>query len=150
MSNPCLIAYDIANPRRLVRLHRALKRFGIPIQYSVFHAHLSEAGICEVADIITSIIDPKADDVRLYRLPRDGWACNLGRSVLPLGITATALPLPFRATSVIVPISDDERLQPFSSNKIDPPRPPCPSPRRSQRAIEARMQTGLRKGIQLL
>ena len=28
-----LIAYDIADPKRLSRVHRALKREGLPVQY---------------------------------------------------------------------------------------------------------------------
>ena len=31
-----VICYDIAQPRRLARLHRYLKKWAAPIQYSVF------------------------------------------------------------------------------------------------------------------
>ena len=34
-----LVAYDIASPRRLARVHRYLKRHAIPVQYSVFVFH---------------------------------------------------------------------------------------------------------------
>ena len=35
-ANLYLIAYDIADPKRLVKVHRTLKRQGLPVQYSVF------------------------------------------------------------------------------------------------------------------
>jgi CRISPR/Cas system-associated endoribonuclease Cas2 len=34
-----LIAYDIASPRRLVRVYRLLREHAVPVQYSVFAAH---------------------------------------------------------------------------------------------------------------
>ena len=32
-----VISYDIGNPNRLLRVHRFLKGFALPIQYSVFY-----------------------------------------------------------------------------------------------------------------
>jgi len=37
-----LISYDIADPRRLQRVHAFLRRHALPVQYSVFLARLSE------------------------------------------------------------------------------------------------------------
>ena len=34
--NKYLIGYDIANPKRLCRIHRAMKTHATPIQYSIF------------------------------------------------------------------------------------------------------------------
>jgi len=79
-------------------MHRRLKRFGIPIQYSVFHASLTDAKLREIIAMINCVIDPKRDDVRIYPLPRDGWARSVGRAVLPPGLTCTALPTIFAQT----------------------------------------------------
>ncbi len=36
-----IISYDIADPKRLSRIHRMLKRLAMPLQYSVFYARMS-------------------------------------------------------------------------------------------------------------
>jgi CRISPR/Cas system-associated endoribonuclease Cas2 len=35
---------------------------------------------------LTALIDPKADDVRAYRLPKNGWRFSIGKSLLPEGV----------------------------------------------------------------
>ena len=155
MPRPCLIAYDIANPKRLVRLHRALKRCAMPIQYSVFYAELSRAALVNVAGVIDSIIDPRKDDVRIYLLPRDGWMRSMGRPATPAGILYTALPLPFRSAEPS-PAADAGRLPSHEhapdearALRIDS-RGSDPRSKRRARAIEARMPTGPRKGLLLI
>jgi CRISPR-associated protein Cas2 len=156
MPRPCLIAYDIANPKRLVRLHRALKRRATPIQYSVFYAELSRAALVDVAALIESIIDPRKDDVRIYLLPRDGWMRSLGRPATPAGILYTALPLPFRSAAEPSPAADAGAL-PSHEHAPDEARALRADPhgsgsrsKRRARAIEARMPTGSRKGLLLI
>jgi len=95
VSKPYLITYDIAGPRRLVRLHRKLKRFATPIQYSVFHGLLTDKSLQDVVSLIHEIINPKMDDVRIYPLPKNGWARSFGKSILPAGIHFTSLPLSY-------------------------------------------------------
>jgi CRISPR-associated endonuclease Cas2 len=36
-----LVAYDIADPKRLQRVHRTMRGYGDPLQYSVFRCILS-------------------------------------------------------------------------------------------------------------
>jgi CRISPR-associated protein Cas2 len=81
-----LIAYDIADPRRLCRLHRYLKAWAIPVQYSVFTAVLRQAQVDMLVAGIEEIIDESADDVRIYPLPRQPEVTAIGQTCLPEGI----------------------------------------------------------------
>jgi CRISPR-associated protein Cas2 len=81
-----LACYDIAEPRRLVRVWRAVREFGVPLQYSVFWARLDRAGLAAALAAVAAQIDPRADDVRFYPLPDNAQITGLGRDVLPLGV----------------------------------------------------------------
>lgn len=78
-----VIAYDLRDPRRIARLHRFLKELAVPVQYSVFAAVGSPAQMQALARQIEGMIDPKADDVRLYALPQNSIAFTIGRTLLP-------------------------------------------------------------------
>lgn len=78
-----LVAYDIADPSRLNRVHRFLKACAIPIQYSVFLGWFSDAELQAVATGIERRIDPRRDDVRMYHLPSRTLLYRLGRQWLP-------------------------------------------------------------------
>ncbi|TXG83028.1 MAG: CRISPR-associated endonuclease Cas2 [Sphingomonadales bacterium] len=146
---PYLISYDIASPKRLARLHRRLKRYALPIQYSVFLAELTPSGLETVAALIEQIIDQRQDDVRIYPLPREGWATIQGRRPLPAGIDYTGLPRRFEP-SPFAPGSEAAETELL----------PAPAPRRRStltrsqrlhaREMEAKVQTGVRQGIVLL
>ncbi len=68
---PILICYDIADPRRLQRLHRQLAKRALMVQYSVYYCELTREGMERIKAMIANHIDPTADDVRLYPLPGD-------------------------------------------------------------------------------
>src|SRR2546425_11381608 len=53
-----LIAYDIADPRRLARVHRYLKRHAIPVQYSVFVLHGNQIMLEGILSSIAERIAP--------------------------------------------------------------------------------------------
>ncbi len=91
MSN-VLIAYDICDPRRLARVHRALTRFAVAIQYSVFIAQGDWRRIQPQLDEVVEFLNLDEDDLRAYLLPKHGLALRLGRATLPEGITYTGLP----------------------------------------------------------
>jgi CRISPR-associated protein Cas2 len=151
MSRPCLITYDITNPKRLARLHRGLKKFAMPIQYSVFHAELTASGLTEVVTLIECTIDPKTDDVRIYMLPRDGWAVALGRQNLPDGILLTSLPRAFRPLRWEAPETSDKADRIDGAQTVRTRKQALTShQKRIAHDIESRVQTGDRRGIQLV
>ena len=83
--NAWLIAYDIADPGRLGKVHRLLKQRAIPLQYSVFLAWLSKQQINQLVAEINLRINSREDDVRLYHLPQTTEITTLGKQWLPDG-----------------------------------------------------------------
>ena len=63
-----VVVYDLSNDRRRTKLHKLLKNFGSPVQYSVFECLLTNEEICEMKRRVKKIIRPKADHVGYYRL----------------------------------------------------------------------------------
>ena len=87
-----IICYDIANPKRLGRIHRVLKKQALAVQYSVFLFSGTEVQLQRCLAQLQSIMDPRADDIRAYPLPQRGLRLVLGPSVLPDGIVLASLP----------------------------------------------------------
>ena len=83
---PWLICYDIADPRRLFKVHRYLKHSAIPVQYSVFLAHLTAARLRDVLAGIRERIDEREDDVRAYPIMAAPPVESVGRQILPEGV----------------------------------------------------------------
>lgn len=81
-----VVAYDIANPKRLGKVHRALKKEGIPVQYSVFHVVASTARMGAIMAKLARLIDPRADDIRAYRVPSNPWQATLGQPIIPTDV----------------------------------------------------------------
>jgi CRISPR-associated protein Cas2 len=81
-----LVCYDIAEPRRLGRVWRAVREFAVPLQYSVFWARLDGIGLGEALGAIATKMDPRCDDVRLYPLPENVQITGLGRELMPIGV----------------------------------------------------------------
>lgn len=63
-----LVCYDIADPRRLARVHRVMRRWGMPLQYSVFYCALTRRERRRLESILRSLIREDRDDVRVYGL----------------------------------------------------------------------------------
>ncbi|MCB1866613.1 MAG: CRISPR-associated endonuclease Cas2 [Chromatiales bacterium] len=70
-----LIAYDIADPRRLARAHRVLTRHALALQHSVFLYQSTGPRLAEVLDELGEIIDPRRDDLRAWPIadPAEIW-----------------------------------------------------------------------------
>lgn len=85
-----LIAYDIADPDRLRRVHAFLKRYAVPIQYSLFVARLNERALREVLAGIEERICASQDDVRAYHVPERCDAVAVGRQYFPQQVVFAA------------------------------------------------------------
>ncbi len=81
-----LLAYDIREPRRLVRVHRYMRRTAVPLQYSVFLGWWNQRDVAAVLAGVSDIIDTAVDDVRCYPLPGRCEPITLGASLLPEGV----------------------------------------------------------------
>jgi CRISPR-associated protein Cas2 len=91
-----LMAYDIACPRRLVRVHRVLKEEGLAVQKSVFLVHGTEPDMNALLNRLEKAIVRVEDDIRAYpvRSPGDLWTFGpnplAGLPLLYLGEGQTA------------------------------------------------------------
>ena len=81
-----LICYDIANPRRLGRVHRYLRDHAVPVQYSVFMAELTRGQLDVIIKELKERINCHHDDIRIYPLPRVPRVISLGQPYFPEGI----------------------------------------------------------------
>ena len=94
-----IICYDITNPRRLGRIHRTLKQYAVPLQYSVFLFTGSAAQLAQCLARLQAIMDEHSDDIRAYPLPQRGLRVCMGRATLPEGIHWSALPEPWKSSA---------------------------------------------------
>lgn len=90
-----VIGYDIADPRRLMRVHREMCRHATPLEYSIFLLVGSDADKERCLEALGRLITPDEDDVRCYPLPARGFQNRIGRANLPDGIVWTGLPAAF-------------------------------------------------------
>lgn len=82
---PYLIAYDIASPKRLQRVHRYLTDNAIPLQNSTFLFTASRGRFEYCWAQLARLIDRREDDIRAYPLPADSLRLELG-SKIPEGV----------------------------------------------------------------
>jgi len=81
-----LVCYDIADPRRLARVHRCLLDWAFPVQYSVFIGKFSRIERETLESELDALIHPARDDVRIYPLPTNPRVLGYGRSWFPEGV----------------------------------------------------------------
>jgi len=77
-----LIAYDIAAPLRLRRMHRRLRREGMALQQSVFLVQHTQAGIAALMDELASLMHRREDDLRAYPIPGPDEIWLRGKGVM--------------------------------------------------------------------
>ena len=63
-----LLAYDIANPKRLHKVAETCEDYGTRVQYSLFECHLDEEGLNELWLKLLYLIDEEDDRIVAYRL----------------------------------------------------------------------------------
>ncbi len=86
MAGEYIICYDIKEPKRLGRIHRALKKRATAVQYSVFLFTGSAEQLRHCLGMLEEIMDTREDDIRAYPLPRRGLRMQFGKDQLPDGI----------------------------------------------------------------
>lgn len=68
-----LICYDIATPKRLRQVHKTMKGFGDPLQFSVFRCELTRLELHDLKERLWEILHAEEDRVMIARLgPIDG------------------------------------------------------------------------------
>ena len=71
-----MVCYDIANSRRLRRVHRLLRDIGFPLQYSLFEATLNGQELDELVVKLNQEINDSEDRVHIFSIShRLGTVC---------------------------------------------------------------------------
>lgn len=83
---PWLICYDIADPDRLRRVHKEVRRFAVPLQHSVFRTNATRQQIVARFKELEAIVAPRYDDLRAYPLLTASVPEVYGRPLLADGI----------------------------------------------------------------
>ena len=61
-----MFCYDIADPKRLGKVHRLMKKSGIAVQKSIFFIQGTELQMKALLEDLGKFIKPKYDDIRAY------------------------------------------------------------------------------------
>jgi CRISPR-associated protein Cas2 len=73
MRQSYLVCYDIADEKRLVKVHKTMRGFGDHLQYSVFECQLTPADLARCRHLLGQIIDHREDQVLFVDLgPAEG------------------------------------------------------------------------------
>lgn len=88
-----LVGYDITDPKRLIKVHKQMTKYGTPLQYSIFLLEGTGKFLQECLHEVLEIMDKKKDDLRVYPLPSGAKQWHIGKAVLPEGIIWTGLPM---------------------------------------------------------
>jgi CRISPR-associated protein Cas2 len=96
MRNAYIVSYDIADPKRLQKVHKTMRGYGQHIQFSVFRCELSPVDKVRMIATLTDLIHHRDDQVLIIDLgPTDGRAktCieSLGKQFKPREHIATVV-----------------------------------------------------------
>lgn len=71
MRRSYLVAYDIRDPKRLRRVHKLMKAYGEPWQYSVFYCVLKDIDRVRLENDLREIIHHRLDQILILDLGQD-------------------------------------------------------------------------------
>jgi CRISPR-associated protein Cas2 len=83
-----LVCYDIREPKRLRRVHRCCRRWGMPLQRSVFACALKGGDLDAMIEELVGLMDEREDDIRIYPIEDLANAIIQGTTRLPLMVEA--------------------------------------------------------------
>ncbi|MBN2568608.1 MAG: CRISPR-associated endonuclease Cas2 [Deltaproteobacteria bacterium] len=63
-----LVTYDITDPKRLSRLHKYLKEYGLNTQKSVFECDIDVNALKQIRSYCRNNLDIARDSVRIYKI----------------------------------------------------------------------------------
>ena len=63
-----LIAYDIANQKRLRKVARLMQNYGVRVQRSVFECSLSPQRAARLIEKVKPLLKPREDRIHIYRI----------------------------------------------------------------------------------
>lgn len=63
-----IVAYDIADPKRLTRVARIVSDYGVRVQKSIFEVMVSDRVFAEMKTRIEKVIVPEEDGVKYFPL----------------------------------------------------------------------------------
>lgn len=63
-----VVAYDIVDDRRRRRVHKALKNFGRPVQYSAFECILDHEHLSRLQQTVTRLLEGEEAEAAAYYL----------------------------------------------------------------------------------
>ncbi len=84
--NLYVIGYDISDNQRLLRIHRYLSTFAMPVQRSIFLLWGSEDAKNKCLLRAKQFLNEKQDSLCCCRLPEYGKKIHLGAKPLPEGV----------------------------------------------------------------
>jgi CRISPR-associated protein Cas2 len=79
-----IVAYDIANPRRLQKIAKVMKDYGRRAQKSIFEVETEETTFAQMRRRVEGIMDPAVDGVKYFPL------CNrCADTLITIGLSAS-------------------------------------------------------------
>jgi CRISPR-associated protein Cas2 len=78
MKENYLVCYDVRNEKRLRKVFKYSKQFGLHLQYSVFLCRFTWQELKDFKNGLKEIIDKRKDDIRIYPLPSEMKVIILG------------------------------------------------------------------------